>query len=847
MKVFHDLCLVLESKKPQYVRFSPIPQAFALELVESILTDHAKVFASHSEQGNSLRTSLLPLITRLLSERLSFAITLRVVRVIYVLVRQHLSIVASECEIALSLLNHMLDPDAETPWKRALCVEVFQGIYAAPDLVLHIYSVYDLQDGRKSILGDSLNAFVRLAAEKPGIIGLSNQSTTPMTSASRESPEEQAAVEAGAVAGVISGGMGVAAASVPGISHEWSIPRIACIEQLDKSDPPALPDTYIYALILTCMNNLSESLARFVLPLTIHSDTRKKRKNRIQSEVEQDAPASPVTEASATEPAKDQPSRSQSRRKRSIPINPLSLKHNPAYNSIRTAAAFVTKCWPAVLACCSTFLYAALDADYYRSLIRSFQKFTQVAGLLGLQTPRDALLTTLSKCAVPANMLAANVVSPSTAAPEGSGMFSNPRGVLSVDSFASQGSVFSSERIRGTAVDAGRPSLSTRNLLCLRALLNLAIALGATLESSWAIIFETLQQADIIMAASGLKAATRETRTHDRGRDHAEDGSMASQNASSETAAVQAAASRLFESSVDFSNGPFVQMLKSLCGLLHESTVDTYTSQPSSPLETPKRFHRRVGSYSATVVTNEFHEQDYLLALGKIKEISIINLDRLTFVEPDQSGWNMLVEELHCIAAGSEVSTPARLMAASVLGRVVRNTILSTLTVDDETRKAVRDRSLTALKIPHLQQAFPEQYLSSADESSLRVQEAIIGTLGSIIEQCGDSLELGWNTVFDILLSVFREHDLSLSAVSLFQNPNPHQEAMAQLLSVRLGRVAFASIQLICSDFLSSLPDSSMLPLVNMLFRFCSQKEDLNISLTVSFETQSLGTLANAR
>src|ERR1700723_4400132 len=101
-----------EGKKPEYVRFSPISQASGLELIESVLTNHGNIFSTHPEQGHILRSLLMPLVIRCLSDRLSFPITLRVIRILYVSIRNHLAVMPSECEIALGLLNNMLDPEA---------------------------------------------------------------------------------------------------------------------------------------------------------------------------------------------------------------------------------------------------------------------------------------------------------------------------------------------------------------------------------------------------------------------------------------------------------------------------------------------------------------------------------------------------------------------------------------------------------------------------------------------------------------------------------------------------------------------------------------------------------------
>ena len=52
------------------------------------------------------------------------------------------------------------------------------------------------------------------------------------------------------------------------------------------------------------------------------------------------------------------------------------------------------------------------------------------------------------------------------------------------------------------------------------------------------------------------------------------------------------------------------------------------------------------------------------------------------------------------------------------------------------------------------------------------------------------------------------------------------------LVSVQLGRTAFSATQLICSDFLAALSTAVLPSLIELLYRFATQGEDLNISLT---------------
>lgn len=128
--MFTDLIALVVGEKPIFMRFASLPPASTLELIEAILSNHNKIMTTHLEQIYIMRSQLMPLIIRSLSDRLSFAVTVRIIRILHLIIRYHLDTLPSECEIALGLLNHMLDPEASQAWKRALCLEVFRSIYA---------------------------------------------------------------------------------------------------------------------------------------------------------------------------------------------------------------------------------------------------------------------------------------------------------------------------------------------------------------------------------------------------------------------------------------------------------------------------------------------------------------------------------------------------------------------------------------------------------------------------------------------------------------------------------------------------------------------------------------------
>ncbi|KAG9811936.1 hypothetical protein KCU68_g20470, partial [Aureobasidium melanogenum] len=373
-RVFLDICFATEGQNTRFVRFSGLSAASGLELMGTCLGSHPKIFTSHPEQTNILRTVVMPHLIRVISERQAFGVTLRALRVASFIIRRHLQAMPGECEVVLGLLTHMIDSEA-TAWKRAMCMEVFRLVYTEPGLAVQIYLQYDSKDGKKSIVRDNIASFVKISTEKPSVIGLGQHSSAPADQA-RDTIAEQVAMEAaGGVAGVIAPSSNVADTNASGISTRWSVPKTQCMDQLDKTDPPALPETYIYSLVLECLNGLSENLAKVVLPLIVQQHTN-------DQEQESDGEVGDGEHTTNPQKTRNRKKRSQSYRSRTVPLNPLSTDESAQATRIRAIAKLVEQCWPALLATYSTFLNASLDNDYYRALIRSYQRFVQVSGLL---------------------------------------------------------------------------------------------------------------------------------------------------------------------------------------------------------------------------------------------------------------------------------------------------------------------------------------------------------------------------------------------------------------------------------------------------------------------------------
>jgi len=722
-------------------------------------------------------------------------------------------------------------------------MEVFRGIFAEPALLRRIFMLYDAKDGEKDILRNLTATFVRVSTEKPAIIGLGHQSTIPVASpfAGISASTDQAMLEASGVTGIISGSVGSDAHNT-GIHTQWSSMRVPCIDQLDKTEPPTIPESYIYGLTLACITSLSEGLAKFILPLTVPGDSRS-RKRGAKPEPEQRSSPGPAEDGAEPLSARAPLDRSASFKKNPVPINPLMLEDHPLHAEVKICAAFIDECWPAILATCSTFLYAALDSEYYHGLVRAFQKFAHVAGLLQLTIPRDAFLTTLGKAAVPPNVFSACLnagtsrsAAPPTSAEGSNSIFSNARGLLSVDSLVSQASQPSEKPRQQSVVDATPSTLNTRNLLCLRALLNLGIALGPTLSTSWSIILETLQQADFVLFSTGKSAGKTPTVTRASDQQADQEANVLLSNFGTEIRAVETAASRLFESTIDFPNQAFVDVVTAVCNLLDKpSQVPSEpSSRPQSPLapapslKAPPVSHRRVLSISTSAVSGPNQEDQF--ALAKLGDLASINLERLLTHPPDTSGWTPIIAELTG-TLGSPLSTaPVRLRAAETLVRFVMEASKAVASQPEDARGGIQIRLLESFRRAILPlQMENRQVAITSHAADVDIHKVILEGLRGVLENCGETLVSGWEIAFEIVDTIFVERKYDSDEGKDLDGR--HKALVTR--SLKLIRPSFASLQLICSDFLPSLPNACFLNLVDTLYKFCSQDDDLNVALTV--------------
>jgi hypothetical protein len=829
-RIFNDLCAFANGAHLEFLRIKSVSLTFVMELIDGIMHNSEDVFQHHPEQVEACRVYLMPAIARILSAKQNFALNVRALRILSILLTKYANQMLDESEAAFSLIIRGLDPSSGPPWKRVLHIEFLQRLCSDARLLRHIFSLFDQQEGRNNVVGSMMAAFVRVASEKPTLIGISHQSTVPFRRGGNDdSSEGVASLEAAGVAGVISA-TASADSNVTGISTEWSTVKTPYLDQLDKSDVLEPPSTYVYGLVLNSVSAFSEGLAKYIMPLSVQSKSQIQRQQRGEKNIgDEMGEGSEGAELARSDSIATTGSTSG---KYAMLINPLQLTNHPHFEEVKTCAAMIDACWPAFLATCSTFLNAALDADFYHVIVRAFQKLTQVAGVLELTTPRDAMLTTLAKAAVPAGSMAVSALNIfSKAQSRAISIAEVPLDTaLELSSETDQRSTFGTPR---RSIEQDRASITTRNLLCLRALINLGIALGATLNpDSWFTVLETLQQAERVIEISNRVIAQQSTKDASG----ATNSLVSRTSLGSEISAVQTASRRMFEGTANYSDKSLSHILLALVRFSGTPIPETtqYSAALSPVLNTPTtpqrrgRMHQYSRSFSTSSAKSGPEQDELQFFLSHMSDIARLNLLRLVAESPTQGAWGLIFQSLFHVISLTDAPSSLRLQSAALMNRIVVES-MNVSGEDDSTENS--EVQLRCLDV------FRSQYEMLYHDSSVKAESAsldveihvrLLDALHSVLEACNNINRKGWKTILQLVCSPYDSEHQAREAQGL---PSvDHDAVMAR--SPKLVQPSFGCLQLIGSDFLAALSIPDLATFIDALWVFARQTDNLNVALT---------------
>ncbi|KAJ7842842.1 hypothetical protein B0H14DRAFT_3868774 [Mycena olivaceomarginata] len=826
--VFEDLCLLANSEKPNFLKLEFLHKTFALELIESVLTNYHDLFRKHTELVLLLQLHLCPLLLKALSDRPLFPLTLRCTRVVFLLLKQFALELETEAEIFLTLLIKIVGEDhseqseqAPRPqWMRVLAMEIMRGLCSDAELMRNVWARYDAQHSGSNVFTALITALKRLVTEKPALLGVSTQifgvGVLPDTAGNASNSgygldvAGMAGMVATAASATVSGVVGMMGPS-SGLSLQGSAMKLQCIDQLDKADAPPIPESYIYLLAVQCIVSLCEGFAAFTGPLYSNIVIQRPR-----------AAGEAVIRAP---PALDLASLPES---------------DPSTAQLRIVSAIIESGWPALLAALSFIIATNLSDDLFVEVLASYQAMTNVAGMLGLTTPRDAFFTSLSKFAVPTRVVSSLDHSYGIEA-------QTPRSASSL-----------SENF-GFSGPAQPPGLSERNLACLKVLVASALFLAGSLGESWFGILEALQNADYVLTSKAGGAGTKRavagtgSRSVSGGSGGGGTGARHALLSDLEPEALQGAIQRLFDASKNLEDDAFRHFINALCKLSAEM-VGMQTDGESQIVDASERdsledtatltpkveaAHRR--RVSGIHLPRTLRSGDF--GINKLGGVALLNIYRLIYRSPDVA-WDTTTNHLLSIICLPYAPQSIRVQAARVLDEILV-IVPRNISTTGDLQAQVQKRVLDVLA----QQVVPD-YSSiggnSSTTTSVELRRMGLETLHQILEASGHTLVVGWETIFEMLASVCKPlpppPSASLDSVSELSSPsspvlrtkpmalglgNPSEKSYTALV-----KIAFQSLTLVC-DSVSSLSPAHLRLCISTLAQF-GRQADTNIALTAA-------------
>ncbi|KAF9530793.1 hypothetical protein CPB83DRAFT_850328 [Crepidotus variabilis] len=871
--VFEDLCLLANAEKPKFLKLEFLHKTLTLELIESVLTNYHELFRKHVELVLLLRHHLCPLLLRTLSERPQFSLSLRCIRVVFLLLKQFSFELKTEAEVFLSLLIRIIGDDhssletgehsqqhstSRPHWMRVMAMEIMRGLCTDAELIRNMWDRYDSQEAGSKAVISLITALKRLVTEKPALLGQSSQmgGIGVAVDTSGSGAAAYGLDMAGRVASAtVSGVAGMIGVGGVGLSVQNSSMKLQCIDQLDKADAPPIPESYVYLLAVQSIVSLCEGFASFSGPIYSNLVIQRPR-----------AAGDPAIKAP---PALD--------------LNTLPAEE-PQTLHLRIVQSIISQAWPALLAALSFIIATNLSDDLFVEVLASYQALTNVSGMLNLATPRDAFFNSLSKFAVPTPV------------------------VSSMEQWA-ENPPLQTPRSATVALTEGLglsgpfqpPGLSERNMACLKVFLGCALFLAGSLGESWYAVLESLQNADGVLTLmlktggigggkkglfAGVGVGTPSSGSAPSSRAPSLSVSQSQSNSLATTSTqnqkhpllsdldvetMQLAIQRLFDSSKNLEDNAFREFVNALCKLSGEMVgmqaseqvvpVNVFDSEDggngllsvSSNRSQDSMVHRRRIS-GIFIPKNLQKSGDF--GIAKLGGVVMLNIHRLIFRSPDIA-WDKTTSHLIMVMKLPYAPQTIRIQAARVLDEILLIIPRHLINADD-LQADVQQRILGVLS----QQVILDSKIPASQQTSTSVELRRMGleTLHQILEATGHTIVLGWETIFQMLGSVCRPLNVNGGSASTPRippsrsqstdslspgSPNPSGINRPKPLAIQIGlgnpseksftilvKIAFQSLTLVC-DSVSSLSPEHLRLCISTLGQF-GRQADTNIALTAA-------------
>lgn len=825
--VFSDLCSLANAEPASFLSLDSLSKTFSLELIESVLSNHQRLFApstapkaqasSHPELLFLLRSKVCPLLIKSLSEPPAFPIHLRLMRLLFLLLRQFSSDLILEVEILLSILLRTINPSAQELaahggsqpllWQQVLALEVLRSLCSDDAFLRNLWSWYDARNAVRDADDQSRSSvpvFAKLVetlqnvlrqGEKSFALEASMQSAStstdspdsPRRSRVRPSTDRSFSGLYEAAAGVASAAMSGMIASSGSSGTESlssaSSPPVQIIDQLDKIDAPstassALPKTYPQLLALQSCHFLTQSMAAYALPLYSRF---------VNSRPKDAAPAPPAMQ--------------------DVDIDGISnVSEKEGLRLTKAMLRSSALCLSDVL---TRYLRIKCTDSVFEETLLALRNLTNVTGALELVQERDVILTRFIPFAVPG-------WDPTT-----------PAAVLS-----------------STVADLPNTrKMSNRNLACLRAFVQVAYYLSGALGPFWYPVLSGLCSAQAVLASinPSMKAVDEEAQSEaadEAAAGHSNRATLSTLTHSSmvsldtrsgrnqlqllnaadlQPSRLQAQIQSVFENSASLEDSAFLHFIVSLCRLSTDAMQSSLGSTTSASAESGTISPRTSGfkSRASPEASVGFYP------LSCLDSVTTLNARRLCSLPSDQ-GWEVATSHLVDTISDARLSAAWRTQASQIANKLAYGAMSDAAEASNDDEKLRLQKQ--ALHILSSAGVLSGRRASAVD---MEVRTATVENLNRVLEAFGHSLVYGWETIFDICSATCKEDKRSAETVQ-------PASASAQKVQLALVKVGFSCLQLICSNFLTALDIEQIRRCCSCLSDFGSQDFDVNVALTAN-------------
>ncbi|XP_037876961.2 protein MON2 homolog isoform X1 [Bombyx mori] len=567
------------------VGISDVPKTFGLELLDTVLTDFSPVFFKISEFRFLLKEHVCALIIKLFSpnvkyraaltalhipgaagangggtpERPHFPVTMRLLRLVSVILHKYHSLLVTECEIFLSLTIKFLDPDKPL-WQRALALEVLHKMTIQPKLLKSFCDCYDMKPHATNIFQDIVNAlgaYVQSLFASPGAAAPPGTSAIPQQS------------------GFYCKGVWLPLC----VTFERGTAKAVYIEMLDRTEAPTIQDGYGISVAYACLMEIIRSIA-----ITVEGSEY----FRLQ-EMYEDLHDGDEKELNSNKTNTDTATTEQN-----LTSNGHSVEADQNSNVVQAASddsdketelrlQLLKSSWCGLVWGLSVLADASIGE--LENILRAIQTLARVSGKVGVSAGRDACVGALCRSALPAQYAAGAL-----------GACPWRREPAAPEPDCRHHVVWVGTPLPSAAPASGQQQsfvmVTSRHVTAMKALLCAAQRDGDVIQQAWFPVLTTLQHLVWIL---GLKPSTGGSMKASR--------ASADANAVMSTSAVMAdlpvqqvpvaeslgvmsalsaMLSRVFESSKDLDDVALHHLIDALCKLSNEAMELAYSNREPS-------------------------------------------------------------------------------------------------------------------------------------------------------------------------------------------------------------------------------------------------------------------------